>query len=87
MKQNRKSHLYNKNKKKTEEKTINIKVTQHRAHFPGASVASSELNKLDHYGDRLALYTEIIKMALYINTINKIALKSSPYRRKIDSYH
>lgn len=48
MKQNRKSHLYNKNKKKTEEKTINIKVTQHRAHLPGASVASSELNKLDH---------------------------------------
>lgn len=44
--------------------------------MPGASVASSELNKLDHYGDRLALYTEIIKMALYINTINKIALKN-----------
>lgn len=51
-------------------------MTQHRAHLPGASVASSELNKLDHYGDRLALYTEIIKMALYINTINKIALKN-----------
>lgn len=87
MKQTGRATFITRTTKRTEEKNINITVTQHRAHLPGASVASSELNKLDHYGDRLALYTEIIKMALYINTINKIALKSSPYRRKIDSYH